>query len=195
MPPVRDTSIRRAPARLVATLAVALLATLCLAAGAHAKGSTCAAGGQAPARANLVSIRHTTLCLINRERVRRGLHRLRANARLRRAAQGHSRDMVARTYFEHTAPGGATMVDRVKQSGYLRATSRWLVGENLAWGSGSLATPAQIVRMWMHSPEHRANILRRDYRQIGIGISLAAPVSGVSAGPAATYTTDFGARS
>ena len=66
----------------------------------------------------------------------------------------------------------------------------WTIGENIAWGSGALATPRAIVNGWMHSPGHRANILRASFRDIGIGIRLGAPGPGLSGG--ATYVTDFG---
>src|SRR5438128_1825537 len=64
--------------------------------------------------------------------------------------------------------------------------------ENIAWGSLDWATPRAIMRSWMNSPPHRANILNRSFRDIGIGVARGAPVSGVS--NAATYVTDFGAR-
>jgi uncharacterized protein YkwD len=37
---------------------------------------------------------------------------------------------------------------------------RRTVGENLAFGTGPLSTPREIVKDWMHSPGHRANILK-----------------------------------
>jgi uncharacterized protein YkwD len=48
--------------------------------------------------------------------------------------------------------------------------------------------------MWMHSAGHRANILNPQYRDIGIGAALGAPVEVSGASNAATYTTDFGER-
>jgi uncharacterized protein YkwD len=53
-----------------------------------------------------------------------------------------------------------------------------------------------IVRAWMHSPGHRRNILDSGYRDIGIAVVKGAPVpaSARGRGPAATYATDFGAR-
>lgn len=41
-----------------------------------------------------------------------------------------------------------------------RPKSRRTVGENLAFGTGPFSTPREIVKDWMHSPGHRANILR-----------------------------------
>jgi uncharacterized protein YkwD len=45
----------------------------------------------------------------------------------------------------------------------------------------------------MRSPGHKANILRRQFREIGIGIALGAPED-VDGQPGATYTADFGVR-
>jgi uncharacterized protein YkwD len=135
---------------------------------------------------------HSTLCLINAERRARGLRRLKLSRRLSRAARRHSRDMVHRRYFSHWSLSGRTFVDRIRRTGYLRLARRWFVGENIAWGSGNRAPVRAIVAAWMHSPGHRANILNRSFRQIGIGVALGAP-SGMT--PAATYTTDFGLTS
>ena len=58
------------------------------------------------------------------------------------------------------------------------ATSRsWSVGENLAWGTGVLATPRATVRAWMHSPDHRANLLDRRFADVGIGVAAGAPIA------------------
>ena len=67
------------------------------------------------------------------------------------------------------------------------------LGENLGWGSGSMATPAEMVDAWMHSEGHRSNILYPRYREIGIGVTLGAPQE-LQPGEtgAATYTTEFG---
>jgi len=139
--------------------------------------------------------RDTTLCLLNRERAQRGLSALRENARLRDSAQGHSRDMVDRFFFSHVSPGGSSVADRIRRTGYLDGARSWAVGENLAWGTGALSTPAKIVDSWMHSPGHRANVLEGRFREIGIGISLDVPVKVRSANRGATYTANFGARS
>jgi uncharacterized protein YkwD len=59
---------------------------------------------------------------------------------------------------------------------------------------GDAATPATIVRAWMHSPGHRANILNRRFREIGIGVASGAPVRDGAAKSGATYATEFGLR-
>jgi uncharacterized protein YkwD len=151
----------------------------------------CAGADLEPAAENLAEVRDAIVCLHNQIRARNGLPALRENTRLRRAALGHSREMVSDGYFEHTTPDGVTMVDRILRSRYVGPNDGWALGENLAWGTGSLATPRGAVQAWMDSPGHRANILRRTYRELGVGIVLGVPVSDASG---ATYTVDFGVR-
>jgi uncharacterized protein YkwD len=139
-------------------------------------------------------VRSAVLCLHNAERARHGLPRLSENARLRRAAERHSSHMVDAHFFDHTSPSGTTMLDRIRRTGYTSGARGWSLGENIAWGSGRLATAAQIQRAWMKSPGHRANILKRSFRQIGIGIETGLPVRLSASQSGATYTTDFGYR-
>jgi uncharacterized protein YkwD len=144
-----------------------------------------------PAADNLPRVRAAIVCLHNQIRAQRGLPLLRENARLRKAALGHSRHMVADGFFEHTSPDGDTMVDRIMRARYARADQGWEIGENLAWGTGSLSTPRGAVQAWMDSPGHRANILKRSYRELGVGVMLGVPVSDAAG---ATYSVEFGVR-
>ncbi|HEX6714737.1 MAG TPA: CAP domain-containing protein [Thermoleophilaceae bacterium] len=133
-----------------------------------------------------------TLCLLNRERTRRGLPALRENGLLSAASLEHSQDMVRRRYFEHTTPDGQTVGDRLRTIGYARGVTA-SAGENIAFGFGRESTPAAIVRIWMDSPGHRADILRPSFTEIGIGIAAGAPeLPSVKQADSATYTTDFG---
>ena len=151
----------------------------------------CADADLEPAADNLPRIRAAIVCLHNQIRDEKGLSKLRQAGRLRRAAVGHSRDMVADSFFEHTTPQGRTMVERILRARYVREDQGWLLGENLAWGTGSLSTPRGAVQSWMESPGHRANILKRAYRDVGVGVVLGVPVSDTDG---ATYTVDFGVR-
>jgi uncharacterized protein YkwD len=96
----------------------------------------------------------------------------------------------AQQYFEHDSRSGRAFDGRIAATGWMHGRSDWSVGENIAWGSGSLSTPREIMNAWMHSAGHRQNILHREFRVVGIGIERGAPVAGVS--DAITYTTDFG---
>lgn len=180
---------RPAPALL---LAAVLAMTLALPAGAQARSHHCTATHTRPTAHSLAKVRRATLCLLNNERARHGLRPLRSSTRLWRAASRFSRDMTRRKFFDHVSPSGSTLVQRIERVGYMSPRSAWCVGENIAYGTGGYATPATTVRMWMHSPGHRANILRGRFREIGIGIAVGVPMRGWSGG--ATYTTDFGWR-
>ena len=151
----------------------------------------CAAADALPARVQADRLARAALCLVNRERRRRGLRALRTNRRLKSAAFRHARDMVARSYFAHRSPGGGNVVDRLRRSGYLHGRGAF-VGETLAWGRGSSGTPRAIVAAWLRSPPHRAVLLSRRYREIGLAAVPGSPRSRSSA--AATYAADLGGR-
>jgi uncharacterized protein YkwD len=199
MSPVRTRLVLAVTALLCAALALPTLAparaansrVLKHSPGAHKSQEECANVDLAPAADTLDEIREAVLCLHNRDRAARGLPALKENPKLRQAAVGHSDDMVQRRYFAHDTPSGVGMVDRIKSAGYLRPGRAWSVGENIAWGTGNLATAAQIHKAWMNSAGHRANILRRGFREIGIGIVLGNPSASAS-DEGATYTADFG---
>jgi uncharacterized protein YkwD len=177
---MRPTALRLAPVLVIAALAwPAALPASGLAGGPWRGGSA------RPTAANTASLSRTTLCLLNRQRAQHGLGALHSNSQLALAARRHSRDMVVHDFFAH-----GDLLGRLARAGYLRGRHSWSVGENIAWGSGSSATPRAIVSMWMHSPGHRANILNGHFHDIGVGLVAGAPVAGVRG--AGTYTTDFG---
>ena len=186
MAPVRT---RHRPVVLVALIAFAGV----LALPSPAAAARCKRADARPGDATPRALRMATRCLLNKKRRQHGMRVLRSNGRLHRAAGRHVADMAHNHYFSHTSISGASFIDRIRRTGYLRAARSWSVGENIAWGTGELSTPRTIVGAWMRSPGHRANILNWRFREIGIGISFGAPVRS-SARPAATYTTDFGKR-
>jgi uncharacterized protein YkwD len=173
---------------------VAALACSALLGPATAEAQACANTNARPTRGNLSEVRQAVLCLHNRARAQHGLPALRESAKLRSAADRHSENMVGSRFFDHTSPGGSTMVERVRRTGYTSGARGWSVGENIAWGTGRLATAAEIHQRWMGSPGHRANILQRSFREIGIGIELGVPVRISSSQSGATYTANFGFR-
>ena len=174
-------------------LVLAVVVGVLIAAPAALAAQACPAANATPANATKREIIRATLCQLNRERAHYGLRQLKLNKRLARAARRHALDMARRNYFSHDTLGGGSFVDRIRREGYLQGAHNWTVGENLAWGSRSLSRPRVIMRMWMNSPGHRANILNASFREIGIGVAYDAPVAG-GAKPAGTYATDFGAR-
>ena len=176
---------------VIAAVAALTVAVPALAPSA-ASAAPCKGRHAHPANVSDATIRDATLCLLNRRRAARGAKKLRHNQRLAKAARAHAADMVRRDYFDHTAPGGVSFVDRIMREDYVSPGQGWRLGENLAWGSYQLATPKSVVRSWMHSPGHRANILNRSFREIGIGVVNGSPEPGTQ--HAATYATSFGTR-
>ncbi|UGS37624.1 hypothetical protein DSM104329_04044 [Capillimicrobium parvum] len=168
--------------------------SLALASGPASAQSPCRGADDIPTAGTLRAARAATLCLLNQQRAQHGLRPLRANRRLRISATRHSKDMVARHYFDHVSQDGSTFDQRIRRSGYIPRRGGWQIGENIAWGAGELASPSHTVEAWMGSPGHRRNILTRGFRDIGIGIAPGAPEDLPSDIAGATYTTDFGSR-
>ncbi len=177
------------------SLLPALLVIAALGAPSVASASTrCANANLVPTSKNLKKVSRATVCLVNVERKRRGRKALRAHKQLERAARMFSTEMVSDSFFGHVSPRGTTLKSRVRRNtSYLRGVRTWALGENLGWGSGKLATPRRTVRNWMKSRGHRANMLNRRYRHIGVGVAAGAPLS-TSGRAAATYTAEFGRR-
>jgi uncharacterized protein YkwD len=157
-----------------------------------ANGEPCANTELPPSSANLAQVREATLCLINEQREQHGELPLTESNGLLAAAQGHSEDMVARNYFEHTTPSGEEFQTRIIASGYVPRGAAYELGENIDIATLSLSTPAATVNAWMNSPEHRANILNGEFRDSGIGIAAAVPAYFAQGQGGATYTQDFG---
>lgn len=108
-------------------------------------------------------------CMTNFARARAGLSALGEATELDRSAAAKAGDIVRCDSFSHEACGrGFTYwIGRV---GYLRARC-WRAGENLAWGTGRAGDVRAIFRAWIHSAEHRANILG-EYGQLGIALTV-----------------------
>jgi uncharacterized protein YkwD len=134
-------------------------------------------------------VRSAVLCLLNVQRRAHGLPTLHASRPLRKAATRWSQTMVRGRFFDHSR-SGSTLRRRVARTAYLRRTRSWALGENIAYGAGPQGSAAAIVSAWMGSAPHRANILERRFRDIGIGVSSGLPVGGSGL----TFVTDFGAR-
>ena len=160
--------------------------------GGVAAEAACADGDLQPSAANLDHVSTVVLCFMNAMRANEGLGALTENQQLEDASVKHSQDMVSRKFFAHDTPEGIDVVARLRAIGYVPEEGDWVVGENLAWGSGALATPRSIVQAWMDSPAHRENLLSPDYKEVGLGIVIGVPSTKTDGG--ATFTTDFGTR-
>jgi uncharacterized protein YkwD len=151
----------------------------------------CANTDVMPAPENVELVRDAVLCLHNQIRAEHGLPLLKENAKLRKAAAGHASEMVDEGYFDHMSSNGDTFADRILGAGYAKRTDGWSLGENLAWGTGQESTAAGVMAAWMKSTGHKANILKRSYEEIGIGVRLGVP-SDSEVG--ATFAAEFGAK-
>ena len=156
-------------------------------------GTTCENTELMPSAGDFEAVAQATLCLVDQERARNGELPLRVNAELTRAAEGHSSEMVEDDYFAHVSPSGETPLQRIEASGYIpNSQVGYTLGENIAWGTLSLATPEAIVAAWLASPEHLANILDAAYTETGMGVAPSAPPSLAEDQPGAIYSQEFG---
>ena len=103
-------------------------------------------------------------CGINVVRHMYRLGSVRSNGRLNRSSVLKA-DAVRRCGFSHT-PCGMSFSRTFQKAGYLPARA---FGENLAWGQADLGSPAGTLSMWLHSPQHRANLLG-SWRDAGVAI-------------------------
>jgi len=172
---------RHTPAEQAAAVIAGVLAT------------PCSNTEVSPSAENIALVRAAVNCLINRVRAEHGLNPLTMNARLESAAESHCAELISANYFAHVAPDGETPVDRIRKTGYIPGPSvGYVIGENLAWGTYSLATPQSIVSAWIASPGHLANILESQYKETGIGIVPAVPQAMGGGNPGASYAQEFG---
>ena len=89
---------------------------------------------------------------------------LKNNFTLSQSAMIKARDMLDLQYFEHESPFGVAVGDLARRVGYGYIS----VGENLAMGT--FRSEQDLVNAWMNSPGHRANILNKNYTEIGVAV-------------------------
>ena len=174
-----------------------VLLALLLAPGTATAAETCAGAETPITSSTAVDAERTMLCLVNLHRKANGLDPLAMESSLRKAARGHSEDMVARSYFCHSyTPSGcdeykpgdpeSTPDGRAKAQGY-----NGRVGENIAADSSSGVSAQSMFTQWKNSPGHNANMLGTDYYVFGMGFAIGyAPQGPGSSG--ATGTQMFG---
>jgi len=172
--------------------ALVLIASALIVAAPAAASSCVGAETEAEALSH-PDLEATVTCLINEERAKVGVRPVRGSASLRQAALGHTQAMVRDGFFEHTSPSGRTFIDRISNTGYMRGARRWLVGENLVWGSGSQSSPQAMVERWMGSPAHRANLLRGRFRELGVAAVRGTPFN-ANDDTGVTVSSEYGFR-
>jgi uncharacterized protein YkwD len=175
---------RRAAAALAAACLALALAGVALATPSQPRRSAAA----------LSSLEQGVLADINAFRVQHKLAPLRLSSPLTTAAREHSQQMAVQGYFAHESADGSAFWKRIQRFYPSGSSGYWSVGENLLWSSPDVG-PARALDLWMHSPEHRANILSPHWREIGLSAVHFASAPGTYRGSQVTIiTTDFGAR-
>jgi uncharacterized protein YkwD len=119
-------------------------------------------------------IERQILELVNIERANKRIGPLQPDGTLQTTAREHSDDMFVRSFFDHNDPDGFSPADRIAQA------HRQLIGltsENIWMGtnidlSDKKRVAAAIMNSWMHSTEHRENILRKEYTNLGVGVAI-----------------------
>ena len=110
----------------------------------------------------VLDLESQVVSLVNAERAKYGLPALKMDWELSRVARYKSQDMRDRGYFSHTSPTYGSPFDMMKKFGL----SYRYAGENIAKGYSS---PAAVVKGWMNSEGHRANILNKNFTKIDVG--------------------------
>lgn len=105
------------------------------------------------------------LKLVNAERGKQGLKALSLNKKLNKVAEDKAKDMRDNNYFDHNSRTYGTPFDMMRSYGINFSTA----GENIAAGQ---RTPEQVMESWMNSSGHRANILNKNYTQLGVGFCV-----------------------
>lgn len=111
---------------------------------------------------NVSSVESEVLRLVNIERQKNGLSPLKMSTELSNVARKKSQDMADKNYFSHTSPTYGSPFDMMKQFG-IKYTA---AGENIAKG---YASAEDVMKGWMNSEGHRANILSSKFGTLGVG--------------------------
>jgi uncharacterized protein YkwD len=128
-------------------------------------------------------------CLTNYARAHSGLKPLQLNTALSAAGNAKLGADVSCGVFSHEPCGKP--FDSVFAT-YLQGATSFQIGENIAWGTGSYATPRQIMLAWLHSAGHRENILTAAFTEVGIGYLPNETFLGYPG--AALWSQQFGTR-
>jgi uncharacterized protein YkwD len=127
-------------------------------------------GGQVPKpaepapTAGATEFAERVITLVNEERAKVGLSPMTRDDKLMEAALYKCEDMAKTNTFSHDSP---TYGDSLNITNLFNISwSAW--GENIAQGQ---STPEAVMKSWMGSAGHRANILSQNFSRIGVGYS------------------------
>lgn len=134
------------------------------------------------------------LAQINVVRRAHALSPLKLSTPLAVAADQHTAEMGKGGYFGHSSADRTLFWKRIERSYPSLEHRTWSVGENLLFKTPDVGA-TQVIRLWMSSPEHRANLLHPAWRDVGIAARHYRTAPGFYSGQAVTIlTADFGVR-
>lgn len=102
------------------------------------------------------------LTLVNQERAKYGLNKLTLSNEMTHVATLKAQDMRDKNYFSHNSPTYGSPFEMLQKFG----VKYTYAGENIAGGQ---STPQQVMNDWLNSSGHRANILNKNYTELGVG--------------------------
>lgn len=102
--------------------------------------------------------------LLNEIRTTNNSPPLISNSKLEQAAESHAAYMLQYNILSHSGRNGSSFAERIKEQGYLFSTA----AENIAFGA---TTSQEVVKLWMNSPPHKANIVNPAFTEIGVGVA------------------------
>ena len=179
---------------LLKIISVFILCTLCITGNAESRGRDASPDRSSGPDIDIAQLENKIHALINKERAKRGLSALLKEEGLHKVARKYSQDMVKRNFFSHNDPDGRFFYDRFKAEGFecsIRTGGTTCMGaENIAqanlfsssfykdgktffnWNTEDKIAES-VVRQWMSSKGHKANILTPYFKRQGIGVALS----------------------
>lgn len=191
----RITGLCRVVAAIGGLAALALVGVVSLAPAAEPgaavaeRGPACSLAAAPVSESSVKEVRKAIRCLINQERAIHGFGKQRRNSSLEKAAQRHTKTMVATGCLAHRCPDEVDLETRLQRAGYFEGATSWRYAENTGCG----ATAEAMFENWMDSVYHRVNILDPDFDDIGVGVSHKR-VEGRCKKQYGTFTVVFGTR-
>lgn len=150
---------------------------------AMAKDGSCPHENAKPSEGSTTQFANSLRCLINKERTKRGLNAVHKNSKLKSVEGAHVSKMIRERCFKHRCSHERTLVKRVKGSGYLDGALSYKFVENLGYEN----TPKKMIVRLMGDRSHRANILLKHGRDIGVATGRGRPVKSLDRGKYVTY--------
>ena len=176
---------------LLKIIFVFILCMLCIAGIAESSGKGASNNSASVPDIDITRLENKIHDLVNKERAKRGLSALVKDKSLRKVARNYSQDMVERNFFSHNDPDGRSFYNRYEAEGfkcsirigsttcmgaeniaqtYLYSSSFYKDGKTLHTWSTEEKIAESVVKLWMSSKGHKANILTPYFKRQGIGV-------------------------